>query len=182
MRLPSRLAAAGQLAARMLKFGPPLAAWRLQLGDQVQVEGRVWLPGAGRVVIGRGVRLVGRRAAIELRAHEGGEISIGDGAVIEDGTSIEATGSVRIGAGARIGPFCKIVDNHFHHTVGDRFQRPDPIPVVVGEGAIIGVRAVLLPGSEVGAGARVGPAQVLSFRLPAGAEFPGPSGARDSAA
>jgi acetyltransferase-like isoleucine patch superfamily enzyme len=182
MRVSSLPAAAGRFAARMLKFGPPLAAWRLELPEHVQVEGRVWLPGGGRVVIGRGVRLVGRRAPIELRAHEGGEIVIGDGALIEDGTSIEATRSVRIGAGARIGAFCKIVDNHFHHTVGDRFERPEPVSVTIGDGAVIGVRAVLLPGSEVGAGARVGPAQVLSFRLPAGAEFPGPSGARESAA
>ena len=82
--------------------------------------GHVWVPGPGPIRIGRGVRLVGRRAPIELKAHEGGEIVIGDGVLIEDGTSIEATRSVRIGAHARIGPFCKIIDNHFHRTVGDR--------------------------------------------------------------
>ena len=162
-------------------MGPPLAAWRLELdGDtgDLDLTGRLWLPGSGRIRIGRGVRLVGRRAAIELRAHEGGEITIGDGVLIEDGTSIEATRSVRIAAGARIGPFCKIIDNHFHRTVGDRYDRPEPVAISIGEGAVIGPRAVILPRGGLGAKAWLGPAQVLSFYLPAGAELPSPAVAR----
>jgi len=159
--------------ARLLRINPLVAAWGIHAAD-LDVRGRVWIPGEGRLRIGRGVRLVGRRAAVELRAHEGGEIIIEDGVLIEDGTSVEATRSVRIGAGARIGPFCKIIDNHFHPTVGDRDERPEPVAVSIGEGAIIGPRSVILPGADVGAGAWLGPAQVLSFRLPAGAEFPRP--------
>lgn len=162
-------------------MAPALAAWRVELdGDLEDLDliGRLWLPGSGRVRIGRGVRLVGRRAAIELRAHEGGEITIGDGVLIEDGTSIEATRSVCIGARARIGPFCKIIDNHFHRTVGDRYDRPDPVAITIGEGAVVGPRAVILPRGGLGAGAWLGPAQVLSFRLAAGAELPSPAVAR----
>jgi acetyltransferase-like isoleucine patch superfamily enzyme len=164
-----------RLALRVLRFGPLGAALRCDLGRDVQVEGRVWLPGPGRVRIGNGVRLVATRSAIELRAHEGGEIVIEDGVVIEDGTSIEATSSVRIGARTHIGAFCKIMDNHFHSPIGDhRLERPRPVPVLVGPDVILGPRAVLLPGAEVGAGALLGPASVLSFKLPAGASFPGP--------
>jgi hypothetical protein len=36
---------------------------------------------------------------------------------------------------------------------------------------VLGPRAILLPGAEMGAGARVGPAGVLSFHLRAGAEL-----------
>jgi acetyltransferase-like isoleucine patch superfamily enzyme len=166
------------LASRLLRITPPRAIWRVDVGGDLHIEGLVWIPGEGRIRIGRGVRFVGRRAPIELRAHRGGEIVIGDGALIEDGTSIEATRSVRIGPGVRIGPFCKVIDNHFHRSVGDRSERPPAQEVSIGEGAVIGPLAVVLPGAEMGAGAWLGPAQVLSFRLPAWTEFPRPGIAR----
>ena len=174
MNVSSSAAAAGELAARLLRFKPLGAAWRLEVGGTVLVQGNVWLPGPGRIRLGRGVRLIARRAPIELRAHAGAEIVLGDGVVIEDGASIEATRRVTIGARARIGAFSKIIDNNFHRTVGDRAQRPEPVPIAIGEDAIVGPRAVLLPGAELGDGSRLGPSQVLSFRLPAGASLPGP--------
>jgi acetyltransferase-like isoleucine patch superfamily enzyme len=176
MKSSSFPTAAARVAWWVLRSRRWAAARENELGN-ARVEGRVWLPGPGRVRIGHGVRLVGRRAAIELRAYQGAEIVIEDDVVIEDGTSIEATGLVRIGARVRIGPFCKIIDNHFHRTIGDRFERPDPVPVVVGPDSMIGAHAVLLPGAELGPGGTVGPAAVLSFRLPAGGVFPGTAGA-----
>jgi acetyltransferase-like isoleucine patch superfamily enzyme len=164
----------GGLADRLLRFTPPLAGLRVEVDGELEVRGRVWIPGPGVIRIGRGVRLVGRRAPIELRAHAGGEIVIEDGVLIEDGTSIEATRLVHIGPRARIGPFCKIIDNHFHRVAGDRRERPEGLAVAIGEGAVIGPRAVVLPGGALGAGARLGPAQVLSFRLLAGMEHPRP--------
>jgi maltose O-acetyltransferase len=119
------------------------------------------------------VRLDGRRCPIELHAHEGGAIVIEDDVVVEGGVSIEATVGVRIGARARIGSFCKIIDNHFHRVTGSRTDRPAGIPVEIGADAIVGPRAVILPGASMGAGAWLGPVSVLSFWLPAGAAFPG---------
>jgi acetyltransferase-like isoleucine patch superfamily enzyme len=167
---------AGQLAARSLWFTPLVAGWRVEIAGPVEVHGRVWLPGTGRIRIGRGVVLIGRRAPVELRAHEGGEIVIEDGVVIDDGASIEATRSVRICARARLGAFCKVMDNNFHRTT-NLHERPASVPITIGREAIVGPRAVLLPGADLGDGARLGPLQVLSFRLPAGAQFPGPGGA-----
>jgi acetyltransferase-like isoleucine patch superfamily enzyme len=160
---------------RLLRFTPLRSALRIELGSGARVEGRVWCPGKGLVRIGRRVRLIGHRAAIELRAYEGGELVLEDDVLIEDGVSIEATRLVRIGARTRIGPFCKIIDNHFHPTTGNRHERPEPVPVMVGSDAVLGARAVLLPGASVGDGASVGPAAVLSFALPDGREFPGPT-------
>jgi acetyltransferase-like isoleucine patch superfamily enzyme len=119
------------------------------------------------------VRLVASQADIELRAHAGAVIVIEDGVLIEDGASIEATESVVICAGARIGPFCKIIDNQFHATVGDRFSRPTAVPIVIGPGACVSAHAVLLPGAMLGARASVGPGSVVSFQLAPGAAFPG---------
>lgn len=150
---------------------PVASAWRIDIGSDVQVEGTVWVAGPGQVFVGRGARLLGRRAPIELRAHCGGQLWIREGALIEGGVSIEATLLVRIGAGAHIGAFCKILDNHFHTTTGDRRGRPESSPVVVGDGVVVGPRAVLLPGTVLGPFSRVGPGSVVSHRLPAGREL-----------
>jgi acetyltransferase-like isoleucine patch superfamily enzyme len=158
------------IAVRLFGLRPLLAGWRVELQGDVFVKGKVWAPGRGRLHVGRGVRLIGEPAPIELRAHEEAEIWIEDGVLIEGGTSIEATRSVRVGARSRIGPFCKILDNHFH-AVSDRRLRPESVPIVIGEDCVLGPRAILLPGAEMGAGARVGPAGVLSFHLRAGAEL-----------
>jgi acetyltransferase-like isoleucine patch superfamily enzyme len=172
MRVYSLAHGLAALVRRVLVFRPMRAAMRVEMASDALVEGRVWIRGTGRVRIGSGARLVGRRSPIELHTHDSGEIVLGDGVLVEDGTSIEATSSVHVGANARIGAFCKIIDNHFHHTTGDRFDRPEGVPVTVGQGAVVGPRSVLLPGAEVGAGARLGPAMVLSFHLPPGEELP----------
>jgi maltose O-acetyltransferase len=80
---------------------------------------------------------------------------------------------VHVGARAHIGPLCKIIDNHFHRVTGRRIDRPEGVPVELGPDSIIGPRAVILPGASMGAGAWLGPACVLSFRLPAGAALSG---------
>jgi acetyltransferase-like isoleucine patch superfamily enzyme len=180
MEAALRRAPLAGFATRLVRITPLRASWRIEVEGDLDIEGRLWIPGEGRIHFGRGVRLVGRRAAIELRAHPGGEIVIGAGTLIEDGTSIEATRAVHIGPDVHIGTFCKIIDNHFHRSVGDRAERPEPVAVSIGEGAVIGPRAVILPGAAMGAGAWLGPAQVLSFRLPAWTEFPRPGIARES--
>ena len=156
---------------RLLRFTPLFLAWRVELEGDIEVTGNIWLSGPGRVRIGRGVKLFAHRAPIELCAHEGAELRLDAGVVIEGGASIEATGSVHVGARARVGAFSKIMDNHFHPTVGDRGERPPPVPVVIGQDCVIGPRAILMPGAELGAGARVGPAAVVSFRVPVGMDL-----------
>ncbi len=141
---------------------PARAVFRLDVGADVEVEGRLFLPGKGRVRLGRGVRLRGRRAPIELRAHDGAEIWLGDGVTVEAGASIEATQRVEVAARTSIGAFSKMIDNHYHHATGNRAERPPSVPIFVGEDATIGPRAILLPGARVGRGAVVGTGQVIS--------------------
>jgi acetyltransferase-like isoleucine patch superfamily enzyme len=54
---------------------------------------------------------------------------------------------------------------------GDRSQRPhlDTAPVVIGDGARVGIGAIVLKGVRIGAGARVGPGCVVTRDVPAGA-------------
>jgi maltose O-acetyltransferase len=144
-----------------------MACWRLQLlgraqvGRRVSVEGRLWVHGGGRICLGDRVRLEAGAAPIELHALRRGEIAIGPDAVIGGGTSIEAVQAVSIGAGARLGAFCKVLDNHFHAVGGDRSRPQGSSPVVIGDGAVVGDRAILLPGARVAAGQVVPPGAVL---------------------
>jgi acetyltransferase-like isoleucine patch superfamily enzyme len=140
------------------------------VGPATTVLGRVWVHGKGRVHVAQGVVLDARAAPIELCAHPGAEIRIGPGVRIEGGASVEAVSRIVIGAGARLGSFCKLLDNHFHVLGRERHRRPPSRPVAVGEGAEIGARAILLPGAWVGSQTVVPSGAVVSRRLgPAGA-------------
>jgi len=144
--------------------------WKLRrctrVGRAPIVSGRVWVRGPGNIRIGDGVVFDGSAFPIELHTLEpDSEIVIGDGAVIEGGTSIEAVIAVHVGDRARLGSFSKLMDNHFHSMVGDRHRRPPSAPVVVGPGAEIGPKAVLLAGAQVGAGAIVRAGTVLTRRV-----------------
>jgi maltose O-acetyltransferase len=116
------------------------------------------------------VVLDARAAPIELCAHRGAEIRIGPGVRIEGGASLEAVSRIEVGAQAKLGSFCKILDNHLHLVGGwDRDRRPPSRPVVIEERAEVGARAILLPGARVGSGAVVPADAVISrsFGLPA---------------
>ncbi|MFL5390051.1 MAG: acyltransferase [Myxococcales bacterium] len=145
--------------------------WKLRrcarVGRSPSVRGRVSIVGPGSVQVGDDVLLDGAWAPIELKTFDpDSQIVLGDRVRIESGTSIEAVASVRIGAGARLGTFSKVMDNHFHSLAGDRHVRPSSDPVEIGEGAAIGDRAVLLAGANVGAGALVRAGAVVGRRLP----------------
>lgn len=146
---------------------------RADVAPGVKVEGRIWVPGTGRIAIGARARLSGRFAPVELRAERTAELVLEPDVVVEDGCSIEATQAVRIGARSRLGAFCKVLDNHLHEAAGDFSRRPPGRPVVVEEDCIIGPRAILLPGAHVGRGSHVGPGTVVSRRIPPGSHFAG---------
>ena len=133
------------------------------VGRSAIVLGRIWVRGRGQVHVSDGVVLDARAAPIELFAHRGAEIRIGPGVRIEGGSSLEAVSQIVIDTGAKVGSFCKILDNHFHPVGGsDRFRRPPSRPVVVEEQAVLGARAILLPGAHIRRGAVVPPGAVVS--------------------
>lgn len=126
--------------------------------------GRIWTHGEGEILIDDDVVLDARWAPIELHAARGARISIARGARIESGASLEAMASIAIGPGATLGAFSKLMDNHFHQI--DRDHRlPPSRPIAVGAGAIVGERAILLPGASIAAGAVVPPGAVVSRRF-----------------
>lgn len=131
------------------------------IGRDVQLLGRIWVHGGGKVDIRDRVRIDATDLPVELHAEPQARIVIGEGASIAGGSSIEATALVVIGSGVRMGRLCKVLDNSFHETRGDRYRRPPSRPVEIGAGALIGDRAILLPGAHVKPGQVVLPGEVV---------------------
>jgi len=137
------------------------------IGPRPRSSGRTWIHGGGTVRCGEGVVLDASRAPIELHVGAGASLVLGDGVRIEGGTSIEAMERVEIGDGARVGAWCKVLDNHFHPVNGDRHDRPASAPVSIGAGVVVGERCIVLPGARLEEGARLGPGVVIGRRVPA---------------
>lgn len=136
------------------------------VGVRVRVEGDVTLVAPDRIFLGDDVVLDGRRAPIELNAGPGGSIHVGAGAHLAGGVSIEAAERVEIGANARLEGNVKVMDSPFHSVTGDRHRRPAPVPVHVGDDAVVGWRSVLLPGARLGRRVTVLPNTVVSRAVP----------------
>jgi acetyltransferase-like isoleucine patch superfamily enzyme len=126
---------------------------------------------------------VGRR--VRLHLHGGGRLVLGEGAWLGGGSTVRASGEVRIGAGTLVGPECllaarELVELGEHCMVGDEAMLSDcaltvedamradgsrPLvvrAVRVGDGARVGPRACLLAGANVADGAVVGPREVVA--------------------
>jgi acetyltransferase-like isoleucine patch superfamily enzyme len=144
-----------------------------RLGHGIRVRGHVWLYGGGRVRLGDRVVLDATRGPIELHADPGALLVLGDDVRLEGGVSIEAVESVVVERGATVGAWTKILDNHFHPLDGNRDIRPTSGPVWIGPGARIGERCVVLPGTRLEAGVRLGPGVVIGRRVPAGVALEG---------
>lgn len=154
------------------ELGTLLARLKLRrcrkVGDAPTVLGRVWIHGPGEVVLGHRVVLDGRLAPIELHAMKQGRIVLEDGVTVEGGASLEAAESITVGTGARLGAFCKVMDNQHHPLRGNRHEAPPSVALVIEAGVTVGSRAILLPGARLGAGCTVAPGTVVSRRIPAG--------------
>ncbi len=134
------------------------------VGDAPTVSGHVWVKGGGRVHVGDRVVVDAREAPVELFAHQGAEIYIGDDVRFDPGASVVALGLVTVGNRVEFGAFSKVLDSHYHPLEGDRGNRPFPVPVVIEDDVVIGPKAVLLPGAHVLARTRVPAGAVVSRR------------------
>lgn len=119
-----------------------------EVGDSLSVEGRIWIHGPGTLRIGNRVRLDASSSPIELYAGPGAEIVLGDDVEIQGGTSFEVLESVRIGDGCKIGPRCKVMDNHLHQLL-NRDLKPPSAPIIIEAGTSIESDVIVLPGARV---------------------------------
>src|SRR5437660_1114871 len=146
------------MLAHQLVRGASMFANRLRtelaLRGAAECEGDVHLVGmpliqsSGRIVLGRKAALISSPAPVRLTVGSAGAIYIEEGAIIGSGTTIVARGTVRIGAGAVVGPSCIISD-------ADCLDPAAAGGIEVGSGARLSARVTLLGGAVVPKGARV---------------------------
>jgi acyl carrier protein len=133
--------ALGRVVARALDGGRSRVAFRgaSSVGEGVRIFGWPRVACEGVLTIGRDVVFVSSPAPIELLVAPGATLVIGDGALIESGTTVRAGHSVVIGRRARIGTGCILDDD-------------GPTPgIVISDEAWIGDGAVVLGGVAVDA-------------------------------
>jgi acetyltransferase-like isoleucine patch superfamily enzyme len=98
---------------------------------------------------------------------------IGPDSCLNEGVSIEACELVRLGSRVHLGPWSKILDNHFHSLQGDHRGLPPSQPVIIEDDVHIGARAIVLPGAYIQKGAIVREGAVVTRRVAAGSEVAG---------
>jgi acetyltransferase-like isoleucine patch superfamily enzyme len=134
---------------------------RARVPFSVRLIGRIRLKGAGNVEFGQSVALVGDVVPIELFAHPGARISIGDHTFINYGTSISAYKHVEIGSHCLVGHYTLIVDRN-EHGVEQRELAPPPAAVIIEDHVWIGSRAIILPGISIGHHSVIGAGSVVT--------------------
>lgn len=133
---------------------------RLGEGTQIEEGVRIWHPET--VEVGAGV-YVGHDTM--LKGYHKGRMVIGDGTWIGQQCFLHSAGGLTIGRNVGIGPGVKILTSK--HRL-DQLDRPilhsdlEFGPVYIGDGADIGVGAILLPGITIGDGAQVAAGAVVT--------------------
>ena len=158
-----------------------LALARLRARGRLTVSGRPRLGRGVRFDLGPGaVVSLGDRCRVGdgCRFHlgAGAAVVIGAGARVGERCVVAAHERVEIGPGARLEDEVVLID--FDHDVGDverpvREQALLTAPVVIGAHAVVGTAAGVLRGVTVGEGARVGVRAVVTHDVPPGARAEG---------
>lgn len=150
---------------------------RRSQGDGRDLTGLTMGPGC---VIEDGVRIfhpetvtLGDRVYIGhdaiLKGHPHGRLRIGSGTWIGQQCYFNSAGDITIGEGVGIGPGVNILTSEHTATEPGIPVLLTPLgfsDVVVGDGADIGVRTVLLPGCRVGAHSIIGAGAVVTGEVP----------------
>jgi maltose O-acetyltransferase len=101
-------------------------------------------------------------------------LQIGRACVIETGAVMDLEEHITIGDNVVVGPQVMILTSS--HELGPREHRAGPLvrnPVIVGDGAWIGARCVILPGVTIGAGAVLEAGSVVNKDVPPNMRFGG---------
>ncbi|MBO95347.1 MAG: N-acetyltransferase [Euryarchaeota archaeon] len=130
----------------------PLSGQRVELDDAV-----AWWP----CHIGRDA-VIGKGSSIGALAHVGQRVVLGEGCKIQGSAYI--ADDCRLGDGVFIGPAATILNDKFPPS-NDRGKWQ---PVHVGDEAVIGGNATVVPGNNIGARAVLAAGAVLTRPLPAG--------------
>lgn len=164
-------AASGDPPSTLLRKGWDEGMTRLHLrhcthvGRFARVHGRPRISNRGILRIGDYVSILSTVVPCELLVFDGASLEIGSHSFINYGTSIAATGSVRIGRHCLLGMYSIIFDNDFHQ-VDQRLKRPEPNPVVLEDNVWLGHRTLIMPGVTIGHDSVVGAGSIVVKDIP----------------
>jgi acetyltransferase-like isoleucine patch superfamily enzyme len=141
-----------------------------RVGRRPVLQAAPFIHNAGELVIGDDFRMI----SSPVRSHlwVTGQMRIGNRVRIGAGAAISSLGRVDIGDDVSMGDFVIIMDSDFH-VADDIHANAIPRPVRIGDGARLGHRVVVLPGSTVGARAVVAAGSVVSGGVADGAVVEG---------
>lgn len=185
MSLPGKLLRSPLTLSRIVLDTLVWPAWLrtqgVETGPGLELRGcpRLRRVAQGRVWLGQNVRLLSRPGTNPLQQRpwcclallkEGASIEIGDDSALT-GVTVCAAESVVIGRRVLIGADATIMDTDFHPLSPEARREHQTrgaatAPVVVGDDVFIGMGAILLKGTRIGAGSVVGAGAVVSGTFP----------------
>lgn len=118
----------------------------------------------GSLSLGDHLDFNGRTFPVRLTVHPGASLTIGRGGFINNGTTISAARSIRIGDDCLIGEWVSVLDTDFHPIHADTPIRI--APVVIGRNVWLANRVTVLPGVTIGDHAVVGTGAVVTRDVP----------------
>lgn len=137
-------------------------------GKNLFVEGNVDVACGNRIFLGDDVRL-GKN--IYLGAWSEGKLVVGNHSYIGRGTIVLANESVVIGNDCLIAPGCHITDVNHSIATGELIRKQPLVssPVQIGNDVWVGTGSSILPGVTIGNGAVIGAKAVVTHDVPANA-------------
>jgi len=137
----------------------------VDFGKNIKFEGLINISGGKRVHIGNNAHF---GAGVIISAGPDGEIFIGDDTYIGTHTIIIANKYVKIGNNCLISPFNYMIDSNHGIALGKliRLQDYDVDPIVIESDVWIGVGCAVLKGVKIGEGAVIGARAVVTKDIP----------------
>lgn len=133
----------------------------------VRLRGRARIENHGRIDVGDRVLIDGRTVLVEMVAHHGARIALGEATYVNYGVSISAHQEVEVGAHCLIGNYTLIMDNDYHD-MRDHLSLGPSAPIRIEDRVWLGARVTVLKGVRIGSGSVIGAGAVVTRDIPAG--------------